>query len=101
MVLCVSGPSAEAGVQEEGDASGLAAPRRVGILEIGDPNAEAGGLAVPHFDALAWRCRCKRTQVSVGDVFSRRALGFPAWLWATVGLQTRAARTQMHANVCT
>ena len=56
----------EPGVQDEADPPGLAAPRRVGILGVADPDAEAGKAGVEHLVALAARCRWKRAKVSVG-----------------------------------
>ena len=56
----------EPGVQDEGDATGLATPRRVGILAVADPDAEAGDAGVEHFDALAARCGPQRSEKAVG-----------------------------------
>ena len=51
---------------------GLAAPRRVGILGVADPDAEAGKAGVEHLDALAARCRWQRAEKTVGDQFCGR-----------------------------
>ena len=49
-------------IQDEGDAPGLAASCRVGILDVVDANAEAGDAgAVPNLDPCPGWCRSKRT----------------------------------------
>src|SRR4029077_2020843 len=90
-------PPCEPCVQDEDDPSGLAAPRRVAILEIGDADTEACQAAVEYLDALAWRGRCKCLQKTVGDQFAVSHLCRDRWLALGYGWATNPPRTE--ANV--
>ena len=79
-------PGVNRAYRTKADATGLAAPRRVGILGVADADAEAGDAAVEHLDALAARCRWQRLRKrSVSSLWSaiRGAPGSWATCWAT------------------
>ena len=90
----------EAGVQDEGDATGLAAPRRVGILAVADADAEAGNAGVEHFDALAARCGPQRSEETVGYQSMVGHRWSCSGLGLRVGYMDFALAGRMPANVC-
>ena len=91
--------SSEPRKQDEADAPGLAASRRVGIDGVADADSEAGKACVEHFDALAARCRWQWLQVSVGNQ-SAVGQGSCSGSWATAGLQIHRSPVRIRENVC-
>ena len=78
----------------ESDLAGFPTPRRVGVHEVVDADAEAGAAAVPYLDALAWRGGRQCLEQAIGDQFAvSQQSCVPAgvgYTWATNPRRTRA-----------